>query len=210
MCFRTCRALHEKEERPKGGLTRLQFFILVLISSFSYYIVPNYLFPSISALSFACWIWQDSVTAQIIGSGTHGLGIGSFALDWSTVAGFLGSPLATPAFAIVNVLAGFVIVVYILLPIAYWTNSYNARRFPILSAHVFDANGQPYNVSRVLNRETFVFNQQGYDNYSKINLSIFFVYVYGLSFAVLAATVSHVVLFHGRYIHVPIILHLKQ
>lgn len=194
------RALHDKEKRPKRGLTRLQFFLMVLVSSFSYYIVPNYLFPSITALSFVCWIWKDSVTAQQIGSGLRGLGIGSFALDWSTVAGFLGSPLATPGFAIMNIMAGFIIVLYILIPVAYWTDAYGAKRFPIYSSHVFDSNGQKYNVSTVLNSKTFSFNQQGYDDYSQINLSILFVYAYGLSFATLAATLSHVALFHGRYI----------
>lgn len=194
--------MHDVETRPKGGLTRLQFFIVVLVTSFSYYIVPNYLFPSITALSFVCWIWKDSVTAQQIGSGLRGLGIGSFALDWSTVAGFLGSPLATPGFAIINIMAGFFIVLYIVIPIAYWTNSYEAKRFPIYSSHVFNSDGGKYNVSVVLNDTTFQFNQDGYDGYSKINLSIFFVYGYGLSFAVLAATISHVALFHGRYFEI--------
>ncbi|KAL0353333.1 UNVERIFIED_CONTAM: Oligopeptide transporter 5 [Sesamum angustifolium] len=194
------RALHDVEIRRKGGLTRLQFFIIVLVSSFSYYIIPNYLFPSITALSFVCWIWKDSVTAQQIGSGLQGLGIGSFAFDWATVAGFLGSPLATPGFAIINVLVGFILIVYIVLPIAYWSNMYNAKRFPIISSHVFDANGTKYNLSLVLNDKTFDFNRAGYDSYSKVNLSVFFVLSYGTSFATLAATVSHVALFHGRNI----------
>ncbi|KAL3643307.1 OPT superfamily [Castilleja foliolosa] len=194
------RALHEVEIRRKGGLTRLQFFIIVLVSSFSYYIIPNYLFPSITALSFVCWIWKDSVTAQQLGSGLHGLGLGSFAFDWSTVAGFLGSPLATPGFAIVNMLVGFVLVVYVMLPIAYWTNTYDAKKFPIISSHVFDANGEAYNISAILIEKSFEFNRAGYNDYSKVNLSVFFVLAYGLSFASLAATVSHVALFHGRTI----------
>ncbi|RWR84898.1 oligopeptide transporter 1-like protein [Cinnamomum micranthum f. kanehirae] len=194
------RALHDKERRPKGGLTRLQFFLIVLITSFCYYIVPNYLFPSITALSFICWIWPNSVTAQQIGSGIYGLGIGSFGLDWNTVAGFLGSPLATPFHAILNVMAGFFIILYILIPTAYWTNSYQAKRFPIFSSHVFDGNGRDYNISRIMNPATFDFNKEAYDNYSKINLSIFFVFTYGLSFATLAATITHVAIFHGRTI----------
>lgn len=173
---------------------------MVFTSSFAYFIVPNYLFPSITALSFVCWIWKDSVTAQIIGAGRGGLGVGAFALDWSTAASFLDSPLATPAFAIINMMVGFIIVVYILVPIAYWSNSYEARRFPIISSHVFDSDGGAYNVSRVLNYTTYEFNQQGYDAYSKINLSILFVYAYGISFATLSATLSHVVFFHGRYL----------
>lgn len=193
-------ALHDVEKRPKRGLTRLQFFLIVLISSFAYYIIPNYLFQSITAISFVCWIWKDSVTAQQIGSGLRGLGVGAIGLDWATVSSFLGSPLATPGFAIINILAGYIIVVYILIPIAYWNNWYEAKRFPIYSSHVFDSNGGLYNVSRVLDPSTFSFNKQGYNDYSQINLSIFFTFAYGLSFATLAATLSHVALFHGRYI----------
>ncbi|URE08568.1 oligopeptide transporter [Musa troglodytarum] len=71
------RALHEPEKRAKGKLSRYQFFLIVIIVIFTYSIVPVYLFPSITALSFVCWIWKDSITAQQIGSGFHGLGIGS-------------------------------------------------------------------------------------------------------------------------------------
>ncbi|KAM7269914.1 hypothetical protein ACFE04_029128 [Oxalis oulophora] len=194
------RALHDLEIRPKGGLTRLQFFLVVFISSFAYYIVPNYLFPSITALSVVCWIWKDSVTAHQIGSGLHGLGIGSFALDWGTVAAFTGSPLAYPAFAIINSMVGFILIVYILIPVSYWSNLFEARRFPFYSTHSYDSIGKAYNVSRVLNQKTFDFNEQGYDGYSKIYLSIFFACLYGLSFAALTASVTHVVLFHGKEI----------
>lgn len=194
------RALHEKEKRRNGGCTRLQFFLVVLTASFAYYIVPNYLFPTISSISVVCLVWRNSVTAQQIGSGTHGLGVGSFGLDWATVAGFLGTPLSTPAFAIVNIMAGFFLVVYVILPVAYWSNAYDARRFPIISSHVFMANGSRYDVSRVLDPATFKFSQSGYDDAGQINLSIFFAFAYGLSFATLAATLSHVALFHGRSI----------
>uniref|UniRef100_A0A2N9HRQ8 Oligopeptide transporter 1-like n=1 Tax=Fagus sylvatica TaxID=28930 RepID=A0A2N9HRQ8_FAGSY len=191
------RALHEKEKRPKGGQTRLQFFFMIFIASFAYYLVPSYLFPSISALSFVCWIWKDSITAQQIGGGTHGLGLGSFALDWSTAAGFLNSPLATPGFAIINTLVGFILTVYGLTPIAYWSNAYDAKKFPIFSSHTFDHTGQPYNLSRILNEKTFDIDLDSYNSYSKLYLSVFFAFTYGLSFATLAATISHVALFHG-------------
>ncbi|KAM0822505.1 hypothetical protein ACQ4PT_071449 [Festuca glaucescens] len=194
------RALHEKEKRPKGGITRLQFFLVVLAASFAYYIVPNFLFPTISNISVVCLVWRNSVTAQQIGSGVYGLGVGSFGVDWATVAGFLGTPLSTPAFAIMNVMAGFFLVVYVLLPVAYWSNAYDAKRFPIISSHVFMANGSRYDVSQVLDPATFEFSQAGYDAAGQINRSIFFAFAYGLTFAALAATLSHVALFHGRSI----------
>ncbi|CAK9145095.1 unnamed protein product [Ilex paraguariensis] len=192
------RALHEKEKRPKGGLTRLQFFYMVFISSFAYYLLPAYLFPSITTISFVCLIWKNSITAQQLGSGLHGLGIGSIGLDWSTIAGFLGSPLTYPVFAIVNIMAGFFIIVYIVVPTAYWLNAYEAKKFPFISSHTFDSTGHPYNISRVLNEKTFDLDEAGYNGYSKLYLSVFFAMTYGLSFATLTATVSHVALFHGK------------
>ncbi|CAN1334207.1 Oligopeptide transporter 5, partial [Linum perenne] len=192
------RALHEKENRARGGQTRLQFFTIVFICSFAYYVVPSYLFPSLSTLSFICWIWKDSITAQQIGSGLRGLGVGSFGLDWSTVAGFLGSPLATPLFAIINTLAGFFMVVYVIIPIAYWNNAFEAKRFPIFSQHTFDSGGQIYNITRVLNDKSFGIDHTAYQNYSRLYLSVTFAFVYGMSFAALMATISHVVLFDGK------------
>ncbi|KAK4491788.1 hypothetical protein RD792_002564 [Penstemon davidsonii] len=194
------RALHDEEKRPKGGLTRLQFFIVVSVSSFAYYVFPGYLFPSISAISVVCLFFKNSVLAQQLGSGVHGLGIGSFGLDWSAIAGFVGNPISTPAFAIVNTLVGFFLVMYVLTPLNYYLNLYDAKKFPIFSSQTFDHTGHPYNISRVLNSETFAFDVAAYDGYSKLYLSVFFAFNYGLGFASLAATITHVGLFHGRTI----------
>ncbi|XP_010448244.1 PREDICTED: oligopeptide transporter 5-like [Camelina sativa] len=194
------RALHEKEEKREGKQTRLRFFLIVFFVSFTYYIVPGYLFPSISSLSFFCWIWTRSVTAQQIGSGLHGLGIGSFGLDWSTVVGFLGSPLAVPFFAIANCFGGFVIFFYIILPIFYWSNAYEAKKFPFYTSHTFDHTGQRYNTTRILNQKAFDIDLPAYESYSKLYLSILFALIYGLSFGTLTATISHVALFDGKFI----------
>ncbi|XP_021818053.1 oligopeptide transporter 1-like [Prunus avium] len=194
------RALHEKEKRRRGGRTKMQFFIIIFVSSFAYYIIPSFFFPSITALSLVCWIWKDSVTAQQIGSGLKGLGIGSFALDWSTIAAFLTSPLAYPDVAVINMLIGFIVIFYIVTPIAYWTNAYDAKRFPIFSSHTFDHDGQTYNVSRILDEKAFDMNLKEYNSYSKLYLSVYFAYGYGWGFATLTATISHVALFYGKEI----------
>ncbi|PQQ20307.1 oligopeptide transporter 1-like [Prunus yedoensis var. nudiflora] len=194
------RALHEKEKRRRGGRTKMQFFIIIFVSSFAYYIIPSFFFPSITALSLVCWIWKDSITAQQIGSGLKGLGIGSFALDWSTIAAFLSSPLAYPDVAVINMLIGFIVIFYIVTPIAYWTNAYDAKRFPIFSSHTFDHDGQTYNVSRVLDEKAFDMNLKEYNSYSKLYLSVYFAYGYGWGFATLTATISHVALFYGKEI----------
>ncbi|KAF0902402.1 hypothetical protein E2562_016238, partial [Oryza meyeriana var. granulata] len=165
-------ALHEKEAQRKGGLTRNQFFLVAFICSFAYYIFPGYLFQMLTSLSWICWVFPHSVLAQQLGSGLRGLGVGAIGLDWSTVSSYLGSPLASPWFAIVNVAVGFFIIMYIITPIAYWFNFYKARNFPIFSDGLFTSTGQ--------------------------NTSL--LVTYGVGFATLAATIVHALLFHGSEI----------
>ncbi|THU48677.1 hypothetical protein C4D60_Mb06t01530 [Musa balbisiana] len=190
--------LHEPEKRVKGKLSRYQFFIIVIVVIFTYSIVPVYLFPSVTALSFVCWIWKDSITAQQIGSGFNGLGIGSFALDWITMSSYLDSPLAVPAFVVVNMMAGFILILYVLIPLSYWNNAYDAKRFPIFSSSIFDIDGQFYNVSRVLDEKSLTFNEEAYNSYSKLYFSASLIYSYGFTIASFTSSISHVALFYGR------------
>lgn len=171
---------------------------MVIGTSFAYYVIPGYLFPSIGCLSILCWLWKKSIFMQQMGSGLHGLGIGAVSLDWNTVISFLGSPLSTPSSAIMNIMAGFFLVAYFVVPAAYYSNSYEAKRFPFISTKTFDYSGHQYNISRVMNENTFTLDDGSYDSYGKLYLSIFFAFAYGLSFATLSAMISHVALFHGK------------
>ncbi|KAL2631236.1 hypothetical protein R1flu_015922 [Riccia fluitans] len=191
------RTLHERDVRPKGGLTRSQFFVMILGISFCWYVMPGYLFPMLSSLSWVCWAWPKSVLAQQLGSGLRGLGLGAVALDWSTVASYLGSPLATPFFAIANIFLGFCIITYIITPICYYLDVYNAKTFPIFSSRLFDGSGHRYDINKVIDSQ-FSLDVDAYNNYSKLHISTFFVFTYGVGFAALTSTVSHVFLFHGR------------
>ncbi|XAR62052.1 hypothetical protein NMG60_11016636 [Bertholletia excelsa] len=192
------RALHEKDSRR---MSRGKFFLIAMICSFSWYTFPGYLFPTLSNLSVLCWAFSKSVTAQQIGSGMRGLGIGSFTIDWSVIASYLGSPLITPFFAIVNALVGYVAVMYVLLPLVYWRfNLYDAKNFPIFSSHLFDRHGQPYNVSAIVN-DKFEIDLPAYEKQGRIYLSVFFAITYGMGFAAVLATLSHVALFNGREIY---------
>ncbi|KAK3141635.1 hypothetical protein QOZ80_4BG0336440 [Eleusine coracana subsp. coracana] len=189
------RALHEKEKRR---MTRGKFFLIALICSFTWYTVPGYLFTTITAVSWVCWAFPKSITMQQIGSGMNGLGMGAFTLDWSVVVSFLSSPLVSPFFAIANVWVGFVLLIYIVLPLAYWKfNLYNADTFPLFSTDLFTGAGQMYNISAIVN-DRFQIDKAAYEQQGKIHLSLFFAISYGLGFATIAATLSHVALFYGK------------
>ncbi|XP_042479613.1 oligopeptide transporter 7-like isoform X1 [Macadamia integrifolia] len=191
------RALHEKEERSKGGLTRIQFFLIAFVCSFAYYVFPGYLFPMVTSLSWICWIFPNSVLAQQLGSGLYGLGIGAIGIDWATISSYLGSPLASPWFATANVAVGFVVVMYVLTPITYWLNVYKAKTFPIFSDELFTSTGQIYNITSIID-SNFHLDLEAYEKNGPLYLSTFFAMTYGVGFAALTATVSHVALFHGR------------
>ncbi|OAY72107.1 Oligopeptide transporter 7, partial [Ananas comosus] len=192
-------ALHEKEERPKGSLTRNQFFMVAFICSFAYYVFPGYLFQMLTSLSWICWIFPQSVLAQQLGSGLRGLGIGAIGLDWSTISSYLGSPLASPWFATANIAVGFVFIMYVITPIAYWLNVYKAKTFPIFSDGLFTSAGQKYNISSIIDSD-FHLDVKAYEKNGPLYLSTFFAMTYGVGFASLTATISHVLLFHGREI----------
>nr|GMD10413.1 oligopeptide transporter 7-like [Ipomoea batatas] len=193
------RALHEKEERPKGGITRTQFLIIAFICSFAYYVFPGYLFQMLTSMSWICWFFPRSVLAQQLGSGLQGLGIGAIGLDWSTISSYLGSPLASPWFATANIAVGFFLTLYVFTPIFYWCDVFNAKTFPIFSDDLFTSSGQTYNISAIID-SNFHLDLEAYDQEGKLYISTFFALTYGLGFAALTATLVHVVLFHGREI----------
>jgi hypothetical protein len=179
-------------------MSRGKFFLIALICSFSWYVIPGYLFPTLSTISWVCWAFPKSLKAQQIGSGMRGLGLGAFSLDWSVIASYLGSPLISPFFAIVNIAVGYILLLYVLIPVAYWgVNMYDAKNFPIFSSHLFTAKGQNYNVSAIVNKK-FELDLPTYEQQGRIHLSLFFALSYGIGFAAIISTLTHVALFNGR------------
>ncbi|XP_010520694.1 PREDICTED: oligopeptide transporter 4 [Tarenaya hassleriana] len=192
------RALHEKDEQR---MTRAKFFVIALICSFAWYLVPGYLFSTLTSISWICWVFPKSVTAQQLGSGMRGLGLGAITLDWTAVASFLFSPLISPFFAIANVFIGYALILYVIVPVAYWgMDSYHAKRFPIFSSTLFTSDGQKYDIPAMVN-ENFELDLVKYQQQGRINLSLFFSLTYGFGFATIASTLTHVAFFYGREIY---------
>ncbi|PIN14460.1 Sexual differentiation process protein ISP4 [Handroanthus impetiginosus] len=190
-------ALHEKEKRPKGGTTRTQFFLIALACSFAYYIFPGYFFQVLSSFSWVCWLSPKSILVNQLGSGLKGLGIGAIGFDWSTISSYLGTPLASPLFATFNIGVGFILVMYVIVPLGYWLNVYKAKNFPIYSSRLFQVNGSSYYIESIIN-SNFSLDKEAYARRGPLYLSTMFALSYGLGFATLSATLVHVLLFNGR------------
>ncbi|KAL1667945.1 OPT oligopeptide transporter protein-domain-containing protein [Schizophyllum commune] len=171
-----------------GGMSRERFFVYSFIASFVWYFFPGYLFGALSYFSWVTWIRPDDpVIAQVFGY-FHGMGLTAVTFDWNQIA-YMGSPLATPWWAQVNVLTGFVVFFWIVTPGLYFTNTWYSQYMPLASSASFDNTGQEYNLTRILTHETAL-DRTEYSNYSPLFIST--------SFASIAATIVHAILYFRK------------
>ncbi|KAG0199499.1 hypothetical protein BGX28_007257 [Mortierella sp. GBA30] len=190
------RSLHHTSEgeEDRGRMSRMTYFLLVTLGSFLWYWFPGFIFPTVGMISWICWINPNNIIlAQLTGS--NGLGIGTIALDWSA-ASYYVTPLVTPWFAQVNILIGFVLIAYIMVPWAYYTDLWGSKKYPILSAALYREDGTAYNKSLILTDG--ILDPQKYIDYGPMRMDSFFALTYGVGFAGLTATVVHVILYNGR------------
>jgi OPT family small oligopeptide transporter len=191
-------SLHKNENKPAGSwrISPFKFFSYVSVISAVWYIVPGFLMPALSYFNVLTWFAPENVLLANVFGVTSGLGLFPLTFDWSQIA-YIGSPLVVPFWAALNVIGGLVIVMWVLAPIMYYTNSLYTAHMPILSSAAFDNTGQVYNVTRILT-PGFVFDQAAYEDYSRVFLPATYVLSYALQFAALPALIVHTVCFHGR------------
>ncbi|CZR68138.1 related to sexual differentiation process protein isp4 [Phialocephala subalpina] len=190
--------LHKEENTVANGwkITRWKFFFVVWLSSFLFYFLPGLLAPALSYFNVITWFAPDNVIVANLFGVSSGLGLFPVTFDWAQIA-YIGSPLLTPFWAAMNVVGGLVIVMWIIAPIAYYTNVFFSSYMPILSSAVFDNRGDIYDVSKILTPE-FLFDREAYQNYSRVFLPITYVLSYGLQFAALASLLTHTACWHGK------------
>ncbi|KAG0006612.1 hypothetical protein BGZ65_006046 [Modicella reniformis] len=187
--------LHKEEDLQPGQWSRFKFFLVAAFAMFCYQWIPGFLFPVISSIAWICWIKPDNVVlSQLTGAG--GLGIGAISLDWNNIVSFLGSPLIVPWWAQVNIALGFFLIAWVMVPIAYYANLWDAKKYPILTAKLFRENGQKYEPSAILSDS--VLNETKYDEYGPLRISTFFALTYGVGFAGLSSMITHTWLYHRR------------
>ncbi|OAQ23861.1 OPT family small oligopeptide transporter [Linnemannia elongata AG-77] len=186
--------LHKDEDLQPGQWTRFKFFCVATIAMFFYQWIPGFLFPVLSSIAWVCWINPDSqVLSQIGGAG--GLGVGAISLDWNNIVSFLGSPLIVPWWAQVNIAMGFFLIAWIMVPIAYYTNLWEAKKFPILDSGLFMENGHRYAVKTILTPDN-VLDMDKYNLHGPLRITTFFALTYGIGFAGLSSMITHTWLYH--------------
>ncbi|KAF9410344.1 hypothetical protein BGZ94_001675 [Podila epigama] len=190
--------LHRREQLSPGQWTRQRFFAVCAIGSFIYYWIPAYIFPAITALTLLCYIQPNNVVLSQV-TGSQGLGLGTLSLDWNTITAFLGSPLITPWWAQMNIMLGFVLIAWVMVPIAYYTNVWNAKIYPILTSKLFTTDGYYYDTLSILTPSKNL-DEQMYKTYGPLRIATFFAISYGVGFAGLTAIMTHTFLYHRKQI----------
>ncbi len=190
--------LHKEQNEVANGwkISRWKFFYAVWLGAFLFYFLPGLLMPALSYFNVITWFAPDNVVVANLFGVVSGLGLFPLTFDWAQVA-YIGSPLLTPFWAAMNVVGGLVVVMWIVAPIAYYSNWLFSSYMPILSAAVFDNTGNVYDVSKVLTKD-FLFDREAYSKYSRVFLPITYVLSYGVQFAGLASLLTHTICWHGK------------
>ncbi|RIB06054.1 OPT oligopeptide transporter protein [Gigaspora rosea] len=175
---------------------RIRFFYIAFIAIFVWQFVPQYIFPWLSSAAILCLMAPNSNIVKTLGSTHSGAGILAFSFDWNAIGSI--NPLYTPWWSQVNNFFGMILSVWVIGPLLYYNNFLDALKFPFISTHSFDKDGNTYNQTRVI--KSGELDITAYENYSPVFMSIVFAMCYFYYFAQLPATIVHVALFHGKEI----------
>ncbi|KAH8981414.1 small oligopeptide transporter [Lactarius akahatsu] len=196
--FNTLHAQETAGTHSRGGISRERFFFYVFVGYFCYNFLPSYLFTALSYFSWVCWIVPNNSKVNQMFGVTHGMAMGLFTFDWGQIT-YNGSPLPVPWWAAANIGLTVLFFYWFLVPILYFTNVWYTGFLPMVSSHSFDNTGKSYNVTRIINEDAS-FNLEAYQAYSPLFISASFAMSYGLSFASITATLTHIFLYYRKQI----------
>ncbi|KAF8710272.1 Peptide transporter MTD1, partial [Rhizoctonia solani] len=153
---------------------RLQLFWSAFGGMAVYEILPAYIFPLLNGFSVFCLASQKSSTrvrevfTNVFGgvSGNEGLGILSLSFDWQ----YIGSTyMSLPLIQQGNSWIGYGIC-YVAMLAIYYSNTWDAKSFPMLSTSIFGSDGKRYNQTAVFG-PTFTLNHTALEEYGLPHLT---------------------------------------
>ncbi|CAG8480497.1 1963_t:CDS:10 [Dentiscutata heterogama] len=173
---------------------RIRFFTIAFASMFAWQFIPECIFPWLASAAILCLIAPNNNTIKTLGSSYKGAGILNFSLDWNAIG------QVSPLWSQVNYYIGIVLAIWVIGPLLYFNNVFDAQKFPFASTFSFDKDGNIYNQTRIIDPVTNDLNVAAYENYSPVYMSALFAVDYGYYFMQFPASICHVLLFHGKEI----------
>ncbi|KAK4051978.1 hypothetical protein OIO90_004508 [Microbotryomycetes sp. JL221] len=184
------------KESMKQTRDRMRFFSYSFVGIFSWQFLPALIFPTLTSIAVLCLINNQSLVTRILGSGYDGFGLLDFSLDWSVVGGT--GALYTPFFAQASYFAGFAFNMWVVTPLLYFSNWWDARSYDSpLAAHLYNSTYGRLDVIDLLNPDLSL-NETRFAEIEPIRLTPYFALSYGISFAVLTSAITTVILWHWK------------
>lgn len=113
---------HEPADPSKTNgwrIGRYKFFLIAAACVFVWEWVPQVFALFLQWFIFAPWIAPNNVVVNQVFGGRTGLGLLPISFDWNVVNSFLGSPLQTPSFALLNMALGLLFLTVAAIGLAY-------------------------------------------------------------------------------------------
>lgn len=177
------------------GMSRARFFCYISIVAFLYSFLPGFLFTGLSYFSFICWMRPNNVVVNQLFGTVSGLGMGILTFDWNQIA-YIGSPMMFPFWSQLNVMAGFILFYWIIVPALYYSDVWKTGHLPMSSSGAYDRFAEPYDIGRVVTPDHRL-NVTAYEEYSPLYLPVTYAMTYLLAFMFSTALIVHTVLHYG-------------
>ncbi|TQS32390.1 hypothetical protein Golomagni_07294, partial [Golovinomyces magnicellulatus] len=180
---------------------RLQKFGWALGLAAAWEIFPAYIATWLGGISIFCLASLNApshtrtIMSTVFGgaSSNEGMGLMSISLDWQYIQStYLSLPLKQQ----INSWIGYAIC-YLVMPLLFYNNIWNAKSFPFMSTSLFNANGTRFH-------QTAILNKQGTIDYKKLEeaglpyLTSSTVWSYFCASAAIGALITHVIIFFGK------------
>ncbi|TDZ40960.1 Oligopeptide transporter 5 [Colletotrichum trifolii] len=126
------RSMQGKSELHRNrSKKQMKVFWWILLGTFLWQFLPEYLFPFVAALAPLCWFASRNHTVNFLGAGRGGIGLLNITLNWSNIT----STVITYPYSVQT---------WILIPVAYFGNLWGSPTYNIMSNGVFQKNGSSY------------------------------------------------------------------
>ncbi|KAG0168439.1 hypothetical protein DFQ28_004832 [Apophysomyces sp. BC1034] len=181
---------------------RTRFFFVVFGGIFVYEFIPQYMFPLLGGISVFCLGKRDSRWFERIFGGldlNEGMGVLSLSFDWQFLSAY--KPLVLPLYVQLNIFSG-ILIMWIVAPLAYYYNIWDAQKFPFLSNSIYyvnktTGNSGIYPQEYVLNSDNSLnrtrFEEVGSPKYPTV-AALQYVFI-NLS---VTSAIMHVILYYGK------------
>ncbi|KAL2801979.1 OPT oligopeptide transporter protein-domain-containing protein [Aspergillus granulosus] len=131
----------QNTSEKKQARQQMKGFWILLVATFVWQFLPEYLFPFVASLAPLCWFASRNHALNFIGAGRGGMGLLNITLNWSNITSIV---VTYPYYIQVIIFVTFVMTCWVLIPIAYFGNLWGSPTYPIMSNQVLQKNRSSY------------------------------------------------------------------